>query len=184
MTPSRTIDAALESRISSSFSTTTAAFRSALCRAAGVSWAVDATNADRSRLRAALRHDVIPALRVVAPGIASTAGRVASVQRSLARELDHAAEELLERAATECDGEIRIRRCDIADAPRYLTEVALRRAMECIGTCTDAPCSSVMEKVVARIRGCSGERRMYQFRGVVIELSRHWVRVLAVERRK
>lgn len=155
----------------------------AICRAAGVVWAEDATNADRSRLRAALRHGVIPSLRAIAPSIATTAGRVARVQREVARAIEGAADELMSRAATECDGGVRMRRSEIAAAPRSVAEAAIRGAIARIASLTDAPASSALEKLVGAIRGRSGEPRVYQFRGVAVELSREWICIRAAEGR-
>lgn len=41
-----------------------------ICRSAGVDWRNDKTNLDRSRLRAAIRHEVTPALRKLRPAAA------------------------------------------------------------------------------------------------------------------
>ncbi len=38
-----------------------------ICRAAGWEWAVDATNADESRLRSAVRHQIVPLMRALRP---------------------------------------------------------------------------------------------------------------------
>ena len=61
-----------------------------LCREAGVVWREDATNEDRTRLRNALRKDVIPILRGLRPDVlakAAAAGAHArAVDRLLARE--------------------------------------------------------------------------------------------------
>lgn len=48
-----------------------------LCEEAGVQWHEDATNADQSRLRAALRHGIVPRLEVLRPGVSLRAGRTA-----------------------------------------------------------------------------------------------------------
>lgn len=173
----------------------------AICRDAGVEWAVDATNADRSRLRAALRHNVIPALRAIAPGIASTAGRVASVQRSLARELDRAADELLElasmsagappQAETRADpslgpshrpdrgesGVVRLSRRVLAEAAGPVLDVALRGALGRAAGGGDAASSRTLARLAGAVRGRSGERRVFQFAGALVELDADWVTI-------
>jgi tRNA(Ile)-lysidine synthase len=57
-----------------------------LCREAGCSWSDDATNLDTTRLRAAIRHTVLPQLEALAPG--STA-RLAATTATL-RQADRA----------------------------------------------------------------------------------------------
>lgn len=54
-----------------------------MCERAGVGWMEDASNADTSRLRAALRHRVLPVLEEISPGAAA---RVARSARALERE--------------------------------------------------------------------------------------------------
>lgn len=153
----------------------------AICRGAGVVWVEDATNADRSRLRAALRHNVIPGLRAIAPSVAATVGRVARVQREAARAIERAADELMARAVSECDGEVRMRRSEIAAAPRSVAEVAIRGAIARVAKSPDAPASRAFEKLAVAIRGRSGEARVYQFSGVGVELSRLWICIRAAE---
>jgi tRNA(Ile)-lysidine synthase len=48
-----------------------------LCTQAGIVWADDATNRDTTRLRAALRHQIIPQLEELRPGAAKRAARAA-----------------------------------------------------------------------------------------------------------
>lgn len=61
-----------------------------LCREAGVVWREDATNEDRTRLRNALRKDVVPILRRLRPGVLAKAtaasGHARAIERLLARE--------------------------------------------------------------------------------------------------
>ncbi len=64
-----------------------------LCQGAGWRWNEDATNADETRLRAALRAQVLPALRSVEPSVAA---RVARSSASLA-----SADAAIEAAALE-----------------------------------------------------------------------------------
>lgn len=65
----------------------TAALRE-LCQQAQIEWREDATNADTSRLRAAIRHRIIPELEQLRPGAAHRAARamhlVAASERVLA----------------------------------------------------------------------------------------------------
>lgn len=151
----------------------------AICRDAGVSWATDATNSDRTRLRAALRQDVLPALRRIAPSIAITAGRVAAVQREIARELDHAASKLVACAEDQEHRMVRFRRRELAAAPRAITELALRRAIARVGRRSDAPSAIILADAISRIRSRSGERRVYEFAGASIVIEADGATVIA-----
>lgn len=149
----------------------------AICTAAGVPWVIDATNADRARLRAALRHNVIPALRAVAPGITSTAGRVAAVQRGVARELERAAANLLPQAFARRSspggsdpGELRLSRASLNAAPRVVAELALRRIIARAGRAPDAISTQALGRLLAAIRGDSGETKHFEFPSVDVRL--------------
>ncbi|MFO0836716.1 MAG: tRNA lysidine(34) synthetase TilS [Phycisphaerales bacterium] len=148
----------------------------AICRDAGVSWATDATNNDRTRLRAALRHDIVPVLRRIAPSIATTAGRVAAVQREIAREFERAATHLYMCAAGHHDSHVSLSRRVLADAPRAIADFALRRAIDRHGSCRDAPSSRVLASLLRCIRSRSGERREFQFVGLRVEVDGDSVR--------
>ncbi|MCC6970448.1 MAG: tRNA lysidine(34) synthetase TilS [Phycisphaerales bacterium] len=156
----------------------------AICRDAGVSWTTDATNTDRTRLRAALRHDVVPALRSIAPSIATTAGRVAAVQREIAHELEREANVLLATAEVQEHRMVRFRRRDLAGAPRTVAELALRRAVERVGCQSDAPSALVMTRAISRLRARSGERRLYEFAGASILIEADGATVFAPPTRR
>jgi tRNA(Ile)-lysidine synthase len=59
----------------------------ALCRHAGWTWSDDATNLDTTRLRAAIRHTVLPQLEALAPGstarLAATTATLRQVDRAI-----------------------------------------------------------------------------------------------------
>lgn len=154
----------------------------AICRDAGVPWATDATNTDRTRLRAALRHDIVPVLRRIAPSIASTAGRVAAVQREIARELERTATHLYTRAVVHHDSNVILSRRALADAPRAVAESTLRRAIQLHQTGGDAPSSRVLASLLRCIRSRSGERRAFQFVGLRVEVDADLVRFHAAPR--
>lgn len=52
-----------------------------LCRLAGWAWAVDATNADESRLRSTVRHRLVPVMKEIRPGVEQRAVESARVMR-------------------------------------------------------------------------------------------------------
>jgi tRNA(Ile)-lysidine synthase len=70
-----------------------------LCQTLGVAWREDATNADASRLRAALRMRVLPLLEELRPGASKRAARGAATVRAAHRMLGVSAETLLEDAS-------------------------------------------------------------------------------------
>lgn len=141
----------------------------AICGGAGVVWAEDATNADRSRLRAALRHDVIPGLRAIAPSIARTAGRVASVQRAIAGELARAAAGLLARSRVDARDDC-LSRESLAAAPGPVLEAALREIITRVARSPDALSARSMARLIAAVRSRSGEATSFEFPGAIAKL--------------
>lgn len=73
---------------------TTRSEAESICRAADLTWQVDATNADVSLLRNALRRDVLPALDRLRPGAAVRAARTAAVLAEAAAVVDDRVEAL------------------------------------------------------------------------------------------
>jgi tRNA(Ile)-lysidine synthase len=55
-----------------------------ICAAAGLQWRQDETNVDTDRLRAAVRHEVIPQLRALRPGVGRRAVQTADLLRDAA----------------------------------------------------------------------------------------------------
>lgn len=149
----------------------------AICRDACVSWATDATNSDRTRLRAALRHDVIPALRRIAASIATTAGRVAAVQREMARELDRAAADLVTQASARPSAlggsdqcEVRLYRASFHTASRAVAELALRQTITRVGRSSDAISTRTLKQLLAAIQSDSGEIKSFEFPNATLRL--------------
>lgn len=70
-----------------------------ICRAAGWEWNEDHTNQDITRLRAAIRHTVLPTLKSLRPGIESSALRASELLREAANISDAATRRLLREAA-------------------------------------------------------------------------------------
>lgn len=71
-----------------------------VCQRVGWTPAVDVTNADVARLRAALRHGVVPALERLRPAVARRAARAAELQRSAAGVIEGLAREVLDQGRT------------------------------------------------------------------------------------
>lgn len=69
-----------------------------ICRAASWEWNEDHTNQDATRLRAAIRHTVLPTLKSLRPGIESSALRASELLREAANISDAATRRLLREA--------------------------------------------------------------------------------------
>jgi tRNA(Ile)-lysidine synthase len=65
------------------------------CRAAGLDWRVDGSNADERFARARVRHDLLPRLEAVAPGAEATIAETARLLRDEAAVLDAVVDEAL-----------------------------------------------------------------------------------------
>ncbi len=143
----------------------------AICRAAGVVWREDATNADVSRRRGALRELVLPRLREQEPGCAVRASRAAELvgeawalvearARALRREDGWAREELR------------------AEAGIVVGEVLRRRAAELTGGVgVDRWSGRVVDPAVRAVRDDSTEPREYLWSGVRVIVTARAVRV-------
>lgn len=104
-----------------------------LCRDVGWTWAEDRTNADRSRLRAAIRHQVIPSLRDAAPAAARSANRVARLQREAHAAIGDVAAELNSCGAAIANG-YRWPRNTLLGAPGIIAREAIRQGLEASAT--------------------------------------------------
>lgn len=99
-------------------------------RERGLDWREDPTNLDLAQRRNRVRHELLPYLEArfnprVREALARSAGLLAEEAAHLRAEADR----LLERIAHEEDGRLALRRAPLAEAPRALARVALRRAL-------------------------------------------------------
>lgn len=67
-----------------------------MCERAGIAWREDATNTDVSRLRAAMRHRVVPVLKEIRPHAAARAASAARLTRDAARVIDRVVAECVD----------------------------------------------------------------------------------------
>lgn len=74
-----------------------------VCREAGWEWREDATNADTTRVRAALRHGVIPRLDAIRPGVARRAARSVDLIADAAEVVADRSRLLVARAAQDAE---------------------------------------------------------------------------------
>ncbi|MFO0858478.1 MAG: tRNA lysidine(34) synthetase TilS [Phycisphaerales bacterium] len=113
----------------------------ALCNAAKFAWRHDATNDDTTRLRAALRKNVLPALRALDPGVARRVVRSAALCAEAGEVVRQSAKRLLKRAgkddASKKTGNTRVfSREVLADARLPVLREALTIALRQVGGTT------------------------------------------------
>jgi tRNA(Ile)-lysidine synthase len=148
-----------------------------LCTQSGWTWREDATNADRSRLRAAVRHQILPLLEALRPGVAIRAARSSELLRGAAGVLDEAASSVL-ASGIRNDGlewdRARLRR----ERPVVLG-AALRLAAGTLlaGEGSDRRTAQTVDPVVRAIKDRGGSPRRFEWLGLVIEVTTDRVRV-------
>lgn len=129
----------------------------AICRAAGEPWAIDATNADTTRLRAALRHGVIPALRALRPSAPAAAARAAALHRSAAEAIERRARTVLGPEASV------VVRSRLAREPEVVIGAVVRREYrDVIGAAgIDRVSARAISGVVDAVRDLHSEARTF-----------------------
>ncbi|TVQ60613.1 MAG: tRNA lysidine(34) synthetase TilS [Phycisphaerales bacterium] len=146
----------------------------------------DATNSDRTRLRARLRADVTPRLREIAPRGAARAAEAQRLAGEAHQVVQDAAEALLAEA----------RRAPAQDARWALDRTVLRSARPVVvaellrslavrmgeGLGADRLAGRTLRAAAERITGPCPEPARYVWRHVIIELSAHEVLVRRKER--
>jgi tRNA(Ile)-lysidine synthase len=98
-----------------------------LCRDAGWPWQEDLTNRDTNRLRAALRHDVIPLIKQLRPGVEHRAARSARLLAGMRSIVLAEADRLLDQAEASATI-IRFPRRLLRGQPEPVLGAVLRRA--------------------------------------------------------
>jgi tRNA(Ile)-lysidine synthetase-like protein len=151
-----------------------------ICTLAGWQWGVDHTNADTSRTRAWIRHDVLPMLESRAPGatqrLASTAAHAQSAHQALhqhARELWQASRISRDEPAITLD------RAILRDAPTHIASMVLRRAIRSASARTkmDRVNAHAMARAVALIQDRVGGERRIHLAGASLYITRDHVRI-------
>jgi len=144
-----------------------------LCALAGVAWRVDATNADESRARAALRGRVLPALEALRPGTALRAAHAADLLHDAAALVRGRAEVVFGEGSDWA-------RATLRAEPAAVVGEGLRRAFlrATGGQRNDRLPRRVVEQAVGFIRSNSGETKVFQWPGGVrVEATRDRVRL-------
>lgn len=134
----------------------------AACTSAGIAWREDATNADASRRRAALRHQVLPMLAALAPGGPRRAAHAADLLRDAACLIDQRVVCVFGEAVSWARSTLR------SETPLVLG-AGLRRAIlrATRGAHADAINSRTLRSAVRAIRDASTEPRDFAWAGGV-----------------
>jgi len=145
----------------------------AICSAAEFEWALDRTNLETDRLRAALRAGPLREIVRLRPGAALAANRAAELQRDAARLIHDAAREAFGEGAEWPRATLRWQRAIVLGA-------GLRRAAGRVGA--DRLSRAVVDPVVRAIRDDSTEPRRFDWPGGVrVEVTARTVRVVKPE---
>ncbi len=142
-----------------------------LCNEHDITWREDATNADPSHLRAALRHGPVAQLTELLPHAGSRAAHTASLMRDLTHLLDDLAEAVFVPPAGPWPRE-RLRAL-----PRAVLSHGLRKAVvDANTTGADRVSARAITPIVRMIRSSSGASKCYTLaRGATITVTSEWV---------
>jgi tRNA(Ile)-lysidine synthase len=153
-----------------------------ICTLAGVRWREDLTNRDTTRLRAALRAEVLPQLRRIAPRMAARARVASGLMADAAALVDREVRALLLQAVQGDSGALEWRREVLRGQPGLVVGAALRDAAARLtgGAGLDRLGWHVVHPAVEVIRGPGTEPLSFQWRGVRVEVSAHVVRLAPV----
>lgn len=140
-----------------------------ICRVAGWAWREDASNADTSRLRAALRARVVPVLRELSPTLAARAGATRELLADAAGLVRDRAIKLGAEGRAGSRG-VEWERSALAGERAIVVGEVLRRALAavCGGVGADRrPARSVL-RIAAVIRGDVNNRKAFRVGGAEI----------------
>ncbi|MFP4144701.1 MAG: tRNA lysidine(34) synthetase TilS [Phycisphaeraceae bacterium] len=149
-------------------------------RSRGQGWREDPTNADLTRLRARLRHEVLPLLRDIQPAAAERAVHLAGHFRELSRLVDTEAERHHEHALRDLDGAaVSLDRNEARMMPGVVLTTLLRRLLEEAGVPGDRLTRKALAPITRAVRDqVGGERRFDLARGVTVRVTRQEVEIL------
>jgi tRNA(Ile)-lysidine synthase len=145
----------------------------AVCRAAGIPWREDATNADASRWRARLRRDVLPVLKGLRGDLPRRAAATASLLREAGAIIERAGAEIFERAERR-GAALWWRRDDLAGVgPAVLGEVIRRAHRQIAGDVgADQLRARGVESVARGLRDADRRPREWRFAGIRASVDR------------
>lgn len=172
-----------------------------LCRGAGWAWREDLTNTDATRLRASLRYEVIPRIRVISPGAELRAARSAPLFADAARLIEDLAEQALARAALGpaqrddlahaptgtglAEGEptgLAFDRAVLAEPSIVVVGQALRLALARVSRVPrrDRHTANTLARLIHAVRDRSTEPRAFDLAGCRVVVTAHRVAMLPV----
>jgi tRNA(Ile)-lysidine synthase len=154
-----------------------------LCRGAGWTWREDATNADTSRLRAAVRHEVLPVLRRLSPTVMERVGATAGLLRDAAGLIDERVMLLRILGRESSEGGSRVVAFDreaLRAQPRAVTGELLRALAREVssGRGGDGLTSRPVGAAVRAVRDGSTEPRVFRWREAEIRVTASEVSVV------
>jgi tRNA(Ile)-lysidine synthase len=132
----------------------------------GQDWREDHTNADVTRLRAALRHRVLPALREIHPGAARKTVRLADHFRQVAALLDRAVS-AAENRVLRRRGRAEMHRTEARLLEPVVLTGLLRRLLGDAGVPPDRLGARAVRPICRAIRDHTGGRRRFTLHGAV-----------------
>jgi tRNA(Ile)-lysidine synthase len=140
-------------------------------------WREDHTNLDLSRLRARLRHEVLPRLREAGPHAAGRAVRLGDHLRGVCRVVDEAVAEALSRVR-KSEGKSIVPRPEARLLPRVVLTGVLRRVLLDAGTGADHLGAAALRSATRAVRDHTGGRRVFTFaNGVTVAVTRDEVTI-------
>ena len=144
----------------------------------GQAWREDRTNADTSRLRARLRHEVLPALRGVDSRVARRAVRLADHLRQVDGLIDQITADAARHVTHDDEGAV-LDRDTARDLPRVVLGSLLRRLLAEQGVGADRLGSRCIGPIIRAIRDREGGHRRFRVRpAVTVTVTRGGVRIL------
>lgn len=149
----------------------------AICKAAGWQWCTDATNADLTRTRAAIRERICPILEEIAPGAAQRVARNSEAFREAAEIVAAAAGRVVRAGTTTEDGVLTLSR----DVLRQSRDVVIGEVLRGTGAKgQDRIGTNAVRRVIAAIRDSMTHARQFDWPGRMIEVSSAHVRIVPV----
>lgn len=147
-----------------------------LCARCGWSWREDATNADESRLRAAIRARVLPELRAIEPAVARLVSRSAGSARAAQRAIAAAASEVRSHGVAHEEG-VRFERALLRSLPAgVLAELVRALHLERMrGGGQDALGRAVLTTCIRAVRDDIGGRRVLNIAGMWVAITGEYV---------
>lgn len=153
-----------------------------ICRQAGVEWREDATNADTTRLRAAIRAEIVPTLKSLRPAIARHAVQAADELGAARRVVGSAAQGIRGLADVQ-NGVLSWPRTALRDTPSIVVGELIRRVRhEILGPAgADRFSKLAVDRAVRAIRDDGTDPRTIDLAELTIRISAAQVGIQAVE---